>query len=216
MCRSHQRIKRRHRALQCFLIILLFARADAIGQDDFYKAKAFLKAVYPELKNKNLRVTAWDDASFDSEKGMTTFTIGLEERVEDRLNNKASFKPCLGAFFSFPVAKDDRVFKLSVSGPFVNESKLDDTKKLIDAHPEWSDSRVIQALNDAGAEYGPDRKAALLERIPLHQLEPFLANSEFFQSNFNFAMKHNYRKNFQLLSCTGQFWPKHSCQVEKL
>jgi hypothetical protein len=180
---------------RCLLAALLLAGAISDGQTDFLRAKAFLKAAYPELKGKNLRVTVWDDASFDSDGGMTTFSIGLEKRIEDRPNNRTSFAPCLGAFFSFPVASDDRVFQLSVNGPCVNENKLEDTRKLVDAHTEWSDSQVIQALKDAGAEYGPDRKTAFLNLIHLHALEPSVGKLSLVSVDFQLRDKTQLEEN---------------------
>ncbi|MGA7909472.1 MAG: hypothetical protein WCA16_18845 [Candidatus Sulfotelmatobacter sp.] len=183
MCESRRRTSRPHRSLIFFVIILLSARVDA-GDDYFVRAKAFLRAIYPELKSKNLRVTVFDDASFASEGGLTTFSIGLEERIQDRLSNKESLRPCVSAFFSFPNSSDDRIFKLAVSGPFVNESKTEGVRQLIDSHPEWSDSQVIQALEEKQPQYGPGSKEALLETVPLRALEPFLGKVRVLSTEF--------------------------------
>ena len=47
-------------------------------------------------------------------------------------------------------------------------------KKLLEQRADWTEAQAIQALADAGAAYGPDARDALLKKISLASLEPFI------------------------------------------
>lgn len=156
-------------------VLLLINPVRAFSQCNYAAAKAILKALYPEIADRNFVITVRDTASLDDERGMTDFSIALQERTfRDAAKTEVSLKDYLGAKFFFPAYKDGRVYQLSVGGPFVNESKLEGLRKLVDSHREWSDEQVVSALETAGARLGPSEKEAFSATLPLKLLEPFL------------------------------------------
>ena len=60
--------------------------------------------------------------------------------------------------------------QVSIGGYLSDSKKWEGILTLLDSHPQWSDSQAIQALEQAGARFGPDRKSAFLHQIPLEAI----------------------------------------------
>jgi len=57
-----------------------------------------------------------------------------------------------------------------------NEQKLQTLRKLVESHGEWSDSKIVSALKQAGARFGPDDKDAFISSLPFDKTERFLGH----------------------------------------
>lgn len=91
----------------------------------------------------------------------------------------------LGARFEFD-ARDHSFVSLFASGLFVNSDKQEDLNKLVDSHPEWSETQVTEALVSAGAKFGPGEKVKLLAGFPAQNLEQVVGKIHITSSEFTF------------------------------
>jgi hypothetical protein len=123
---------------------------------------------------------------------MNVFRIELYDlELKHGVSPPASWcsSPVLGAEFVFDWQTGSKELVIfAVGGPLVDAS----TSKFVEAmkkHPGWSDAQVITALNDAGARFGPDHKAAFLRALPIQELKPFVGELEVVSADFHLRMK---------------------------
>lgn len=64
-------------------------------------------------------------------------------------------------------------------------------KKLLEQRADWTEAQAIQALADAGAAYGPDARDALLKKVALTSLEPFIGACKVDDLRFNLRQDNN-------------------------
>jgi hypothetical protein len=92
--------------------------------------------------------------------------------------------PVLWADFGFDWQTESKeLIRLWVGGPAVvcQQEKLAEE---INRHPEWSHTRIMAALKNAGAKFGPDSKAEFLRGLPIGDLKPFVGDLEVLSAEF--------------------------------
>jgi hypothetical protein len=52
-------------------------------------------------------------------------------------------------------------------------NRMKEVRALINAHPEWSDAKELEAATEHGLRFGPDKKNAVLGQTPLKELAAF-------------------------------------------
>jgi len=78
--------------------------------------------------------------------------------------------------FDLQTEKED-LWRAWVESPLVR-CRLEKLAGEVDENPEWSEARVLTALKDAGAKFGPDHKAEFLRALPIEELKPFVGKLE--------------------------------------
>jgi hypothetical protein len=161
-----------------FVVLSPAVIADPEPVDYVGRAKQLLSQLYPDLHVKRgLRAAIREAAPWtsDNQNGLSI------ELYDNPSEGGVSQPPCwcstpvIGAHVVFISDEqgESRVFKFGIWGPFAL-SKRDKFAQKVNKHPNWSDAQVITALNDAGARFGPDRKAELLRAIPAEVLKPYV------------------------------------------
>jgi hypothetical protein len=51
--------------------------------------------------------------------------------------------------------------------------QMKEARDVINAHPEWTDRKELEAATEHGLRFGPDKKNAVLGQIPLKELTAF-------------------------------------------
>jgi hypothetical protein len=79
----------------------------------------------------------------------------------------------LTADFGFDWQTDKKeMIRVWIWGPAVR-GRLDKFIAEVDRHPDWSETKILAALRDGGARFGPDQMPAFLQALPIEKLEPF-------------------------------------------
>jgi hypothetical protein len=78
--------------------------------------------------------------------------------------------------FNFSFIEADYPVGQVVCRPVEFESNINQRLKalqrMINAHPEWTDSQILATAREQGIRFGPDDKPRLLRAFPLHRLTP--------------------------------------------
>lgn len=179
--------KHNRNALALVVLFALYAEAAAggdhasIGAENYAaRGKQILATLYPGLGGRLSIVVIGNhlrDGSIGRPDLMNFFTMDLYA------NPPESDQRCAACWCSDRVVtaqlafdwqtKDKELYDLSVSGPAIYDRRNSFADE-VDRHPDWSDARITAALNEAGAKYGPDRKAEFLRALPLEELKPFI------------------------------------------
>lgn len=178
MCGSNSR----HRRILLGLLVLCLLRTPSISlakepwKDPIPIMKEFLLAFYPELEGQHLIMTVSADGPLDVSGSFYTFSVEVgrtsKTSPQVRLLPPEMREPIHVGLFLFDPA-DGRVWKFTTGSELVNANKNEALRNSVEAHPEWPDEQVVQALKDAGARYGPNDKDAFVQMIPLNKLEKF-------------------------------------------
>ena len=118
-------------------------------------ARQFLLQVYPELTGHEEALMVINSGPLFLREAWTG-PRNLEVRLSDRGNPASdTTTELLGARFSVPPAEPLSSF--SAAGSLVHTAQLERLREEANAHPEWSDSRLIALLRNAGANALPDQ-----------------------------------------------------------
>ena len=178
------------------LLICLSAVAQETPQDQFDKvatAQRFLRALYPETRDKNYIMNIAASTQFDYNWAFLSdldVWIGPSDRRSGDTNPPGHAywkKPqVLSALFQFRTS-DQFVDQVSIQ--FVPlESKLEAVRAQVDTHQQWSDREVIAVLERAGAKFGPNNENALRKEVPIDAIEPFIG--KFRIESAEFSLRH--------------------------
>jgi hypothetical protein len=143
--------------------------------------------LYPELKGRGLSLIINDESLLDNPASPPSFTLlVLDPKVTDP---KTGMNVCtswiLAAGFAIPTSPADaRIYSFSSNGSVVNADESEKLNSLVNAHPEWSDVQVLEALTQAGAEFGPTAKDRFVKALPMAGLELLLGNFRVVSVNF--------------------------------
>lgn len=150
-------------------------------------ARHFLDAAYPELFQKGffLQMTILQpiDESWRNIRKIQ-FLIDRYDPLSERMLNPP-FDPKTGRRLSPPknvvcqgqiwFTTDGHLDQFAIADCPVDHGKDNRAiRALVQSHPEWSSAQAFDALNRAGAQYGPANKDALVKAIDLKKYEPFL------------------------------------------
>jgi len=176
-----------------FLLLISAFPISAHGKDGntnpsyFGEARKFLGALYPELQQSGLTVSYSISSPFDSDPmpELRTFSVLITRtqsvsvlqssvRTENVPAQSATLPNVnLSAGFSYNLRGG--IVRFSANAPWpLSSDKNEAMRKLVDAHPKWSDQKILEQLSAKGAKFGPNDKTALLSVLPLERLEPFL------------------------------------------
>jgi len=159
--------------------------------------------LYPELKNRGLSLIIEDESRLDNHASPSSFTIKvLDPKV---LDPKTGLSECtswlISAGFQTPITPPDaRIYSFSSNGSIVSGDELEKLNSLVDAHPEWSDVQVLEALTQAGAEFGPIAKDRFVKALPMAGLELLLG--KFRVGSVNFSIRDAEQLKQHLASST--------------
>ena len=193
-------------------IALLFVApvfSQDVSQDQFAKiavAQRFVRALYPEVKDKGYVMTIVASGPFDSDwDSPPDFGISVGP-TEQRLNSGVNAQSELNRYWEKPeILRAGFHFRKGgrlVESASVEFSPLESRFKLIEAevnsHQQWSDEQVIAAMKKAGAKFGPNDRDALMAVVPLAALEPFIGKFQIQSSEFHLRHEQSPRSLAQL------------------
>jgi hypothetical protein len=158
--------------------------ADWVNYDRMRAIERFLDAVYPQLQQEKglltFRTMEFNIASTD-----TLYVSFVRCRVGSGVPaGGGTFPPpnCgnfldsgSSAYLNFTVETGPREFPIGVfdaRGEFV-AAKLEELRKEMKAHQEWSERETLNALNQAQPKFGPDNRRAFLQTIPADAIYRF-------------------------------------------
>jgi hypothetical protein len=141
-------------------------------QDDPIRTlQRILETFFPELSGHGNRfIVYWSDPyeqPFSSRQLRQVFGFNVVEPGKDLLSGdtpETLGQGLLNAYCQFRSAGE--VESIAFHGRAVQEQENAAFHALSYEHLEWSDARLVEALTEAGAKYGPAAKNAFLEHIP--------------------------------------------------
>lgn len=80
---------------------------------------------------------------------------------------------------------DGEILEFFAEGDLASSRKLEDTRALIESHPEWSEEQEIHALKTAGARYGPADKEQFIKSLHWDRAEKLLGPLNIVSVEFN-------------------------------
>jgi len=182
-------------ALICVLLLPSFASgADRCGSlDRIIVALRLTRALYPELKGKELSTSfslgypSGGPTSFPTDARTLGIKFDKPEWHPPKKNGTSGetkeFTRVQNAFPGLPIFLDfdfidDAVDRDTVCRPvkFMNSTegkRMEEARKVINAHPEWSDAQMLKAARQYGLRYGPEKKAAILQLVLSKKLDIF-------------------------------------------
>lgn len=80
----------------------------------------------------------------------------------------------LGGSIWLPPMEYGRVQELHAYSEAVHQEQLDDVRRLVATHSDWTEVQMASALKQAGARYAPQDKEAFVSSLPLNKTERFL------------------------------------------
>lgn len=151
-------------------------------------ARDFLLLAYPELSGKNVSLeiqtsqpidASWHQV-YDIRYDIKRYNPLSEARLNPPLNARTGKRIVVPPNFSLLRGdlwfnRSGRLHLFSAGDCTLAESKRNQTiRRLVERHPEWSESRALTALSKAGAAYLPDNKRQFLNAIDINKYRPFL------------------------------------------
>lgn len=179
--------------------------ADTCGSvDRLITALRLARTLYPELRGERFDISL--SAGHGSPPGTPTNALNLgvelkkpEYQVKtetnghrdtslESLHRTPGFEPPLYFEFTF-VELNGISSRRAVCHPvlFMNNTRsrqIEDARALIDSHPEWTNAQDTQAIDKLGMRFGPNKKAAMRQLIPLKQLSWFYGPLQLREASF--------------------------------
>lgn len=165
--------------------VLTFALASAVlsqsepsgpsWQQTYAFMRKLILAAYPDLPKGSLW-TISETSPFDRlPVPFGDFSVDIEGPLiphdyEGHIIHGQAFTegPLLHVFFVInPSVRPDQTH---ISGFWANSEANDKFERNSELHMKWTDAQVAKALEQAGARFGPNQKAAFLHRVPLDAL----------------------------------------------
>jgi hypothetical protein len=130
------------------------------------------EAVFPDWKTEPLRIELYPD--FQTSEGVDEIWLiagdtPTVERGAAAEQSRATTRLRVRIHFAGP----NRIGHTSWSGAAVRTPELEQLRRDVASHPEWSDAEVSTRLDEAGAKFGPAKRQALLARVARLDLTPF-------------------------------------------
>jgi hypothetical protein len=168
------------------LLVSCAARAadDSARLEDYIlRAKQFVREFYPSLdSHAHIEIHDVGPLHLPLPPGspgpdiMNSFSLELAHPQNER-------SP-LYAYFDFDWRTQEKELAiLSAIGSVVAE-KYDAFLERVRQHPGWSDADIATAFDEAGARFGPNRKADFLRFLPLKELRRYVGDLELVSVEF--------------------------------
>lgn len=163
-------------------------KAVAIPSSDYVsRAKGIIRALYPNL-NPPPQMTILDMRDWDDPGVVNVFEVELCGISPEQLTAEEPCpckSPVLKVHFLFEyVGNDKELIDAYLTGPAAR-GREETFGELVRGHRQWSVAQVIQALKDAGAMYGPDKKEQVISALPLTELAPYVGELKVESARFN-------------------------------
>jgi hypothetical protein len=169
-------------------------------------AQRFLRALYPELKDKKYVMTIIASSQFDSDLSyLPTFGISvgpteqmLRSTADAELQSNRYWEKSEVLRASFQFRKSGEL----IDNVYIEFTPLKAKSKLlldqVNSHQQWSDQQITASMKKAGAKFGPNDQSALLKEVPTEALEPFIGQFRIESSEFHLRHKQSPRSLAEL------------------
>ncbi len=144
-------------------------------------AHDFLQVFYPELFDKNHRIslcvtTPGDDQWIELAGVYFAATPANLNPLEGLISShpQTPVHVLLGGSIWLPPKQYGRVQELHAYSEVVHQQQLDDVRRLVASHSDWTETQIANALKQAGARFGPNDQETFVSSLPLHKAERFL------------------------------------------
>jgi hypothetical protein len=182
-------------AAQAFLITIAvlslptILAAQACPEGNYGAAIRLFRALYPELVDRHVQLDFASHTRLDSDDFPRVFDLSISDLkplppAQDQ-TSEADRVGHLGVRFQFD-AIDHRILSIFASGEYVGGEKHEKLNQVVDAHPEWSEAQMAEALLSTGAKFGPNEKTAIATRLPVSKLEPIVGKIQITSIEFTF------------------------------
>jgi hypothetical protein len=185
------------------------------GQEsDLTYVRDFLSTFYPEAFGKknmlNQCIVQPADSSWREISGVYfRITPPSDVELNPFLNNERigdsrlapSVSTLSGTFWLRP-GHSDHIQQVIVSDELVQTERLNAARKLIEAHPEWSEEQILRTLSEAGALYLPKDKSRFVSSLHFERAERFMGHLDITSVEFGSVVNKEHIGNFALLIWT--------------
>src|SRR5882762_6337973 len=140
--------------------------ADCRNSNYYTTAIQLMRALYPELQDKDVTVQVGALQPFEADGPPAVFNIWISEvRPTEPVKTSPNLSSAervghLSVHFEFD-PRDNRIDHIFSSGSFLNGEKQEALAKLVDEHPDWDEAKITDALLAAGAKFGPNQTVSL-------------------------------------------------------
>jgi hypothetical protein len=106
--------------------------------------------------------------------------------------------PMLKATLGFDLSSKDKALSdIFLTGP-VARGRQDKFEYLMRSHTQWTKAQVVQALNEAGARFGADKKDQALKVLPLSELRPYMGDLKVESARFHVTDPQDWKEQGKL------------------
>jgi hypothetical protein len=164
---------------------------------NYGEAIRLFRALYPELTNRDIQLDLSSVARLDSDDFPRVFELAISgvkplAPAQDQSSQADKFGH-LSVRFQYD-ARDHMVFSLFSSGEYVLGDKQEKINQLVDAHQDWTETEMTEALLSLDAMFGPKENAAVTARLPVDRLEPLVGTIQI--SSVDFAFRGNSKEPY--------------------
>jgi hypothetical protein len=178
-----------------FVALNMVAQADTCGSlDRLVIALRLTRVLYPELMHResSISLSAGHGNPLNTPTNGTDIGLAIDKNVgptaagsKPRSDNTPQLLPGeadgseLPLYLDFDFAEGTGTAAIHVVCrplKFINNKsskQIQDARKVIDSHPEWTDEQDLDAATKLGMRFGPKRKNDVLQLIPLKELMAF-------------------------------------------
>jgi hypothetical protein len=168
----------------------LWAQSPTTGTrpDDYVaRAKQLFRRLYPDLDD-GLKAVIIDGNRLREGDVMSIFWIefhDLQPKFREPPRACWCSAPVLQAQMIFDWTTEDKDLSIMFAGGPLIDARGDKFSAEMSKHPEWPDARILAALSDAGAKYGPNHKAEFLRALRFEDLQPVVGKLELLSADFH-------------------------------
>jgi hypothetical protein len=185
--------------------VFLFSCSSAVAQsistkprqNKFEEAKRIIVVLYPELSGKHLSMTYSFSTTLDSSEEPATsqfdvlvsqFPPGQKPQIAGYINPAESNSTPRDVQMTVGFWFDNlgQLERFTAQGHSPNDDRNKAIRELVDAHPDWADTQITDALKAAGAKFDPSAKIDLMLQIPADRLSSIFGKCRIVSTEFEF------------------------------
>jgi hypothetical protein len=95
----------------------------------------------------------------------------------------------LGGSIWLPPMEYGRVQELRVYGDVIHEQQLENLRRLVASHSDWTETQIASALKQAGVRFAPSDQEALVDSLPLNKAERFQGKLKITSTEFAYPKR---------------------------